>query len=350
MFSVKSVFLSLSLLLLFVVYAYAGSRYESEILAEFSPAGDNYLSGWNIGFANPFRKKWTWLIEQHKSWIFNVDNEGRLYYWGYAGSHITILDISTGDTTDLKPSVNENKYLNDFLLGPEDEIYVDLSNYSRRNRKFYRYNNIDGAFILDDDFNMPDSFTIPRAKNIGPNGKLFFGNHFIDYNGVQTYDVFDQNGNFIKNSYSPCITYDGTEFYLRRSNALARENHAGIIVGKGDSLFLGTPNILSVKCTINNKIIVIIGDRTTIALGHMRKILIDKPCAFIVDLNKGRYITIDPYYECADQYQYYPFHTVSNVECNFKGDIYASVIYFIDPSEISEDDKTVIYRWKNVED
>jgi hypothetical protein len=346
MFLARKIILPIILISISGGCGYAGPDYEMETLAEFSPDEDNDLSRLGIGYPNPFSSKPANLVEPHRNGMFKVDNKGRIYRWSYIKSRITIQDFSSDRIDSLIPTLSENEALNYIWLGPRDEIYAVISEYPDRNRKLYRYFNFDGDYTQDENFATPEPFDKPRVVNVSSDGKLFFGIQYIGNYGRAEFDVYGPDGDFIKRSFSPCETADGSEFYFKKSDVLAQENRTSINIKKGNELILGTSYVLSLKCTLNNLIIIIVGDYKRISLDDEKKLAVDKPCAHIVDLKKRQHITIDPYYECADPD--YPFHTVSNVESNYKGEIFATVIYFNTPGKVAGDEKIVLYRWKNI--
>jgi len=66
--------------------------------------------------------------------------------------------------------------------------------------------------------------------------------------------------------------------------------------------------------------------------------------AISIDPKSGAAAVIDPYEECPDEPGYL-YRSVSEMECNYMGDIYAFVIYFNEPGRITGHEKVVLYRW-----
>ena len=63
----------------------------------------------------------------------------------------------------------------------------------------------------------------------------------------------------------------------------------------------------------------------------------------IIDASSGDYEMIIPYDECLDEN--YKYRTVASVDYNFKGEIYAMMLFYNTPMKVSDDDKIAIYRW-----
>jgi hypothetical protein len=96
------------------------------------------------------------------------------------------------------------------------------------------------------------------------------------------------------------------------------------------------------KCTSNGNIIFFIYEYDKIGYKNEVDIYNYKPYVQVIDI-KGTNYKIDPYFECLNSS--YKYRSVGWIGSNFVGEIYAILIYYNQPGQITGDEQIILYKW-----
>ncbi len=322
--------------------------YQNEIVSEYSVVDDDSPFTIGIGHPSPFPKSKN-KIEGHTSSRFFVNNKGIIFIMNQVNKPIKIVDILNNQVIEFRFRTENYNIMKYFWFGPEDEVYVWLSKRSDLTpskfiSKIVRFFPKNRSYDEDLKFQLPTMDLPPGTVNISPDGNIYMERSGLHERVFGSCDVFDSKGIFLGRSPAICNMMDGTEFTVRKERINDVIHAYGTQVDQGISLFAISGDFTRFKCTFDGNIIAGAWDYDRIPLPNDIYLQNDKPFMTIIDPATGDAIKIDPYLLCKNED--YKYHSVANIDCNYKGDIYASIIYFNEPGIITGEEKVVIYRWQ----
>jgi hypothetical protein len=309
-----------------------------------------------IHFApNPFGPPSKEMVASHHCTPFMIDNEGNLLIWRYVENYISIIDLKTEEVSRLTPLAGSYKWIHTIQVGPDNALYVRLKRDRKDlHSKVFRFMRKDGEYILDRDAVFPEFGWQIHCLNISPDNTIYSNQAEMSIrfgNGGNRYDVFDENGNFLYESDAWCKTMNGLEFSVNFERRIGYPNEFILECKRLDDNKRFFVEYLdsyierySTICTFDNNIIFVVRKFEDIPLPGDRYLHAYYPAVIIISPETEDHQWLDLKFDCyLPEYAYFNFGIV---RVNYLGDIYAQVVYYNIPGEISPDDKVIIYRWR----
>ena len=353
----------------------AGETYIRMVVVEMAPSE---LQGLSIQTkrAHPGSSS---SIDGHFTSSYVVGNDGSLYFLGQ--NSVIRLESSTREFSQIRVAGSDIQRPMGLWLGPEDEIYVRLlesREFHEPPGKIVRFIRGREGYRLDEDFNLPASLHHNKQHlgPIAPNGQMLFRSW--DQNKAQ---VYTPDGEFVKEAEAVGITSNGMEFRVVRT--VDRAN-PGTLDSKGilrsrlwNTEVKGVPEAtlfsITDSCEYCYKKATSTDEIVLTSLTHVHEWLPDsahlpihewlpdsahptihvwipprthlvtfKPTILIINAADWSYQRIDTR-ELSRSY--YAYFNVSGVDANFKGELFALVIYFNTPGKVEGTERVVLYKW-----
>lgn len=283
--------------------------------------------------------------------VFIDKNEGLMK----SGS-IAVFEYQDKQWKDYLICGNYHDYFSNIWANPNDEIYFNYYSLkepanpdgSRFHLKKY---DLSGSRWIDapryKQINLEGPSTIIRIAPIG-NIYLRTGNiHSSTLSFISS--VFDSCGNYIDTTASESITIDSIPVSFSTLKKGDSDIHTvydldrnGLLHQKLGSL---TDDNYEFKATFDSLIIIHthwIKDQKTENGFYFAT---DLPLVMVLDPSRGLSKEISLTEKANYKYKYY---NVSDIDVNYKGDIYAMFVYFNDPYQITGDELIVLYRWTRI--
>ena len=287
------------------------------------------------------------------SYSFAFDNDGNLILADHSNREISIYNFQNKNLIKFDPIYNEFNIFSIIRVGPQNEIYVELkAEKDNGKHKFFelvKFLRTGNDYVKDDKFSTGE-FDYPFINlSISPDGYLYsMKQSFFGDASRNQINMFNSAGQLIKVGNPSGRTSNGTEFYFETEKTEAGKKRLRIINANSSAIMAqsecGRWSDFRLLCsTFDNKIIFRDWHSERVALDNDFYLITTRPYFIVVDLGSGLTTEI-PTSECArDDYLYF---NVSRVGCNYKGELFAAVVYFNTPGEITGDEKIVFYRWR----
>ncbi len=326
---------------------HAQSIYHRDMAVEFEVDSQNPLAEVSIGRPNPFSAD-SRIVSGHSTSQYLSDNEDRLYFLNVSTQTIIVCELKSDNIDELPISVADYPLLKNYWLGPNDELYLWVAKRDKIAsrtflNKLVRFINGNTGYSLDSQFDTFEYHNPPGLINISPRGDIYIERWTSPGAASSQYGKFHNDGAYLGASDVVCKTIDGTEISLvRRTLGPGKSSSSLLNYTNNVTLYEVQFNIRTIRCTTNGSIIMRNWDYDKIPLADKNILQIDKPYVVVFD-QQGNETTIDPYEECANSD--YSYHSVSCITSNYNGDIYATVVYFNIPGQITGDETIILYRW-----
>lgn len=273
---------------------------------------------------------------------FRLDNQGNILVNDM--EQISILNPATHELKAVRSDVNGYPYLTRFWLGPHDEIYARLRKAGTGSiapqYRVVRFLKEGNTYKRDNTFELAESGGPPIAMNFGPNGDIYVRTS----SDMATHNKFASNGDFLGSVSSVTETSGGIKISLKYQQVNHEWVTLGVRIDDGRELFQIPGYCDIVKATYHNTIMLYDRLPDTIPLSDTLNLINFKILIYVVDCGTGENEVIDPYNDCVDRD--FAYRTVAHVDFNYNGDIYASIIYFDEPGELTGKEKLVVYKWQ----
>ncbi len=287
------------------------------------------------------------LIDGHISLTSFIINDNDFIFFN--GESISIFNLDDKKLRELRPVVQDFSVPRDLYMGPYNDLYITLgklNNYPDDHKfKVVRFIKENNAYALDDRLNVGITDSPMHIVSVGIDSLIYIDNYDRMISPEILYAVVDYNGN-LKNKSAALARINNIEITLKRASA----NPAGMVIGTNintnstvfhlnldskEGRYLG--NISAYQIALMNF------NYENIILDNKKELKNFKPIIEIYNIENGALEKISTS-ECAlDNYAYF---NVSCVYANGKGNIYALVVYYNQPGEITGDEKIVLYRWQ----
>jgi hypothetical protein len=355
----------------------AGETYRKMMILEMTPSE---LEGLSIGTARAYvGNPSSHPIDGHFTSSYVVGNGGSLFFLGQ--NSVIRLEPSAREFSQIRVTGSDIQRPMGLWLGPEDEIYVHLvenRGFHDRPGKVVRFIRGKEGYRLDEDFNIPASLQYSRDNlyPITPNGQIL-----IYFRGQNKIQVYNPRGEFVKEAEAAGITSNGVEFHVVNT---IDKTHDGTFDSKGilisrlwNTEVKGVPeatlfsitdssNYRYTKATSTDEIVLTsltpvhewLPDITHLPthewlpdsahptihvwIPPRTHLVTVKPTILIINAVDWSYQRIDTRELSRSDYAYF---NVSGVDANFKGEVFALVIYFNTPGKVTDDDLIVFYKW-----
>jgi len=295
-------------------------------------------------------------IEGHyiQARTFAFDNNANIIMADFsANKSIVVFNTIDSSFEIIKPTTNDFGLMQIVRIGPQEEIYAELTTLFEKPKRYklVKYVKAQGKYIKDDGFYSVEFTESFQRLTLSPDGYLYSvkGTDF-GYGRTNQFNIFDSEGQLTKQAISICKTSNGTEFYIENDKTEAGNRRLKIIDTNSNTVMaqyegVKTTGFSFLQPIFDNKIVFKASDSETekTFLDNDFYLITTRPYFIVVDLGSGLTTEI-PTSECArDDYLYF---NVSRVGCNYKGELFAAVVYFNTPGEITGDEKIVFYRWR----
>lgn len=310
-------------------------------------------------------------------------NDGNLVFLNRRLGTIIILNPVAGLYYTFSPAFESYIGLHELWVGANDEMFVCLAKVSepkpdsltactpqilpdstspddshRLSFRLFKYRPLSQGCILDTNFDMAEYDRRPSYIRISPQNHLFIQGWGDTLDRFHSTGVFDENGQFIKNTLAHGETCDGREFYVyswpRKTLAAS---FLDWILCNGTTEIIAWPedkSILKVKmdhayrnanfkATCDCRFLLYLHNERRSVVSDSSILAVDFPLVKVKDLANNRVEQID-LSECRrDGFDYF---SISDVSLNYLGEIYAIAIYFNYNNGRFSDEKIVLYRWR----
>jgi hypothetical protein len=298
------------------------------------------------GIASPFERPKNSIAADLSLTSFFLNNNEFIFS---NGKSIIIFNLDDKKLLELRPVIQDFCVPRGLFMGPYDDLYITIGklNNSPDDHKFktVRYFKNNTGYVLDDRFNLGITDWPMRIVSVGSDSVIYIDNYDRIISPEKLYAVVDYNGN-LKYKSTALARISNIEITLKRASA----NSAGMVIGTDintkstvfhlnldskEGRYLG--NISAYQIALMNF------NYENIILDNKKELKSFKPIIEIYNIENGALEKISTS-ECAlDNYAYF---NVSCVYANAKGNIYALVVYYNQPGEITGDEKIVLYRWQ----
>lgn len=342
-------FAGVLLAILLGVKAKSASNYARETVAVFDADKNPLGFSLTIGVPTPFQKPQQ-MIEGHEFHHFSVDNNGSFYLLNSADNSISVYDSVLNDTRNRRLTLDDFGRLRYFWIGPENDIYAllgkrDVFHPTKSTLKLSRFLNYEKGITEDEAFKFPEVDAFLGNLSIAPDKTIYIEERKRSSTGNRLYTSFGPRAELLRSSIASGKTRNGLEFYLRHKKEDEHFMTEGIQIGDEQrSLFIIEGDGRDYKCTFDDEILILFQGYETLALVGDKYLRNNKPFIILVNAETKSLERIDLCNEIENMG--YLYKNISCVDFNYRGDIYASVIYFNVPGTITGDEKLVIYRWR----
>lgn len=328
----------------------AETEYVREILFETRAHEEPLNLPIGLGFPSPWGKPSN-LIEGHTSLlIFEVDNEGEVVYVDPSDGTVAIFNISENRYRRFSPVVEDFIWPRTFCVGPNDEIYITMSREMKdpdeHKSKLVRYIRNGAEYLLDNNFKIGIADWPMHVASISMDSTIYIDTYDSVSSFSHMYGVVDYYGQFIRRSKALAKIGSNTEVYVNPGRSGQAGTVEGVDVNTNASIFDFHLDLRFHRFLINtpdSSFALLQFKYRNTAYKEDLKLQNFKPVVYIYDYKSGT-ITKILTEECGrDDFKYF---NVSGVCASPKGDIYALVVYYNAPGEITGDEKIVLYRWR----
>jgi len=343
--------------LIFYPELFCETKYVREVVFETEPNEEPYNLDISFNPPTPFATKigeGSRDITIPNSIYF--DNKVRLIKANYADNEIIVYDIEKNDYIKFKPILNEFNKMHIIGVGPKDDIFIELTKSGNtpyeRYYKLVKYTRLDNEYVEDSSFSTNIFAYRFRNLYISPDNYLFSSNCNSGEGISWRTNILNPEGQLEKQSNAICRTKNGIEFYFK-TETLETKVEKVKIIDESSNVSISEYEVKNafvydlIKATFNNEVIFQAFNVERIDLNDDLYLLGEKPIfiVFDLDLNTQSKISIS---DCArEDFKYF---SVSKIDCNYLGDLFAIVIYFNSPGKITGDEKIAFYKWHREEE